>query len=285
MKKVSLDSIVARTHAITTLPTAYLQLNQVVNNPRSSFADVARVIRKDVGLSSRLLKLVNSAFFGFPSKIDSISRACVIVGTLQLRSLALATSVIDAVALRDETLFSITSFWQHSICCAVASSALARWLGNTDVERFFVAGVLHDVGRIVLMNEAPEGSVAAVQEANSTGRLLHEVELDMFGFSHAEVGGALLRRWNLPATLVEPVMSHHRAGGSIAYAQESACLQVGDMIAHALGLFGGSAEVVVPASAGCMDVFSGYAEKVDVLLAQTARQYKEIAFLMLDDAA
>jgi putative nucleotidyltransferase with HDIG domain len=282
MRKLNPVDLASKTFSVATLPDIYLRINEVVNDPSSSFADVANVIREDVGLSSRLLRLVNSAFFGFPSKIDSISRACVIVGTLQLRSLALATSVIDTLFLRQGEALLLDGFWRHSIGCGVASSALARHLGHTDVERFFVAGLLHDIGRIIFMNEAPEEAATAMQEAQRTERMLYQVEYESFGFTHAEVCGALLQKWGLPATLVDPVTWHHGAGGSMAYIQESACLQAGNMIAHALGLGGKYREKVPPARAEVLEMFSGLADRMDLLLDQVVRQYEEVSLLMLD---
>lgn len=285
MNRISPESLVSRTYSIATLPDAYMRLNEAVNNPNSSFAEVAKVIREDVGLSSRLLKLVNSAFFGFPSKIDSISRACVIVGTMQLRSLALATSVIDSLSLHKSTPFSIEAFWKHSVGCAVSASVLARQRGETDVERFFVCGLLHDIGRIVLLNEIPEEYFNVIKTSVDSGHSLHEVEYDKMGFSHAEVGGALLKMWKLPSSLVDPVTWHHRPSGCSTYNQEARTLQIGDMVAHAMELGDSGSHIVPDVQGESLEAFVPLVEKMDLVLEQIDQQFSELSLMILGDRA
>src|SRR5512136_417111 len=136
--------LVDRTDNVYSLPHIYEHLTEVINHPRSSIADITRVISEDQGLSARLLKLANSPLFGYYSRIDSIAMAATIIGTQQLQALALAVSVKEIFAGITEGPVSMKSFWKHSIGCAAIARALATYRRETNVERVFAAGILHD---------------------------------------------------------------------------------------------------------------------------------------------
>lgn len=223
------------------------RLDAVVKDPLSSNRDVAQVISEDPALTARLLQIANSSLYGFPSRIDTITRAVTVIGTHQLRDLALATSVIDMFRGSDGAGIKLAEFWRHSIACAVAARIIATCRRETNIEQYFIAGLLHDVGRLVMMSEIPMTLVRLMEESNESGRLLHDTELKSLGFDHADIGAALLRRWNLPAALTDAVEYHHRPGlasdeGSLG----AAVVHVADIIANALEV-GSSGEHLVPA--------------------------------------
>ena len=147
---------------IPSLPTIFYQINEAVGDPRSSMRDIAQIISADQSLSARLLRLVNSAFFGFPSKIDTISHAVTIIGTKQLRDLALATTVIQMFKGIPNDLIQVKSFWQHSIGCGIGSRLLASFQKMANVEHFFVSGLLHDIGRLILYSNKSEDARKAL---------------------------------------------------------------------------------------------------------------------------
>jgi len=231
--------------SVTSLPGVYLRLSAVVSDPRSSAADVGRVIAEDPGLTARLLKLVNSAMYGFPSRIETVSHAISIVGTAQLQDLALATSVIRLFASMPADVVSMESFWRHSVACGVTARALASRRRETNVERYFVAGLLHDLGRPIMYLRAPEESRAALQRARDLGQPLFQAEQHQFGFDHAHVGHALLELWKLPPSLREAVLHHHHPERAQRFPVEAAVVHVADLITNALGL-GSSGETLIP---------------------------------------
>lgn len=230
---------------LSTLPGVYLRLSSVVSDPRSSAADVGDVIADDPGLTARLLKLVNSAMYGFPSKIETVSHAISIVGTAQLQDLALATSVIRLFARMPQNLVTMESFWRHSVACGVTARALAARRRESNVERYFVAGLLHDIGRPVMYLRIPEEARVAVTRSRDTGRPLFETEHEILGFDHSHVGHALLEQWKLPPSLREAVAHHHHPERSPRFPVEAAVVHVADLIANALK-FGTSGEPGVP---------------------------------------
>lgn len=191
------------------LPEVFFRLNELVNDPRSTIKDICRVLETDTALTARLLKIVNSPLYGFTSRIDTISRAVTIVGTHELRDLALATSVTKAFAGLPAGLLTMDDFWRHSLYAAVVARALARQRRLLNPERFFVAGLLHDVGSLILFRKVPELARAALARVQGTTLLLWEAEQQVMGFDHARVGAELLSTWKLPASLCEAVAFHH----------------------------------------------------------------------------
>lgn len=231
--------------SVASLPGVYLRLATVVSDPRSSAADVGDVIAEDPGLTARLLRLVNSAMYGFPSRIETVSHAIAIVGTAQLQDLALATSVIRLFATLPARLVTMESFWRHSVACGVAARALAARRREANVERYFVAGLLHDIGRPILCVQAPVEAGTAMQRNREDGRPLFELEHEILGFDHAHVGAALLEQWKLPASLREAVLHHHHPERAQRFPVEAAVAHVADVIANGME-FGSSGETLVP---------------------------------------
>ena len=225
-------------------PLIYERLMEVINHPRGGAADVAYVIREDTALTARLLKVVNSAFFSFPRRIDTVSQAVTVVGTTQVRDLALATSVVALFKDIPPDLMDMDGFWKHSLACGVAARVLASLRREGNVERYFVTGILHDVGKLVLCLRAPEEFRDVLEGARGNDRLLHEMERQALGFDHAQVGEALLDLWNMPANLREAVRFHHQPRRAERFPLEAAAVHVADVVANALGMGNGGEDLV-----------------------------------------
>ncbi|PIQ36833.1 MAG: HD family phosphohydrolase [Lysobacterales bacterium CG17_big_fil_post_rev_8_21_14_2_50_64_11] len=237
--------LAALVDAVPSLPAVFLRLTAVVDDPRSAIRDMEEVVYEDPALAGRLLRLANSAYFGFPGHVDSLSRAITLVGTRQLRDLALATSVLDLFSGVASDVVSMASFWRHSVATGLLARALATWQREANAEQFFVAGLLHDIGRLVLLIKANESMVQALERSRVDDVLLHVVERDILGFDHAALGNELLRQWNLPPAICAGVAFHHlpmRAGANIPTA---ALVHVADVMANAIA-FGSSGMDAVP---------------------------------------
>ncbi|HBA87540.1 MAG TPA: HD family phosphohydrolase [Geobacter sp.] len=230
---------------IHSLPLFYSQLSEAIDHPRSSIGDIAKIISEDQGLTARILKLANSPLFGYFSKIDTITQAVTIIGVLQVRDLALALSVMDVFKGIPEDLVNMEQFWKHSIATGLASRVLATSQREANLERFFVAGILHDIGRLVMYVRVPDLCLELLEQCRATGTLLHRAEREKFSFDHADVGGALLKRWKIPPRVAEPVGSHHHCSRGGQYPREASILHLADIIAHAMQI-GNSGEVFVP---------------------------------------
>jgi HD-like signal output (HDOD) protein len=243
--QLSVDHMVQDVSTIHSLPMFYSQLSEAIDHPRSSIGDIAKIISEDMGLTARILKLANSPLFGYFSKIDSITQAVTIIGVFQVRDLALAISVMDAFKGIPEDLVNMEQFWKHSIATGLAARLLATSQREANIERFFVAGILHDVGRLVMYVRVPDLCLELLEESRATGSLLYRAERERFSFDHAEVGGALLKRWKIPPSVGEPVGCHHACHTANQYPREASILHFADIIAHSLE-FGNSGEIFVP---------------------------------------
>src|SRR6185369_14974484 len=241
----TLDRLVEETSTVYSLPLFYERLNEAINHPRSSIDDISKIITEDQGLTARLLRLANSPLFGCYAKVDSITKAVTILGTQQLRDLALAASVMGVFKGIPEDLLNMTSFWRHSVACGIIARSLAIYRRESNVERLFVAGMLHDVGQVVLAAARPEASRELLEVQRDTGRFYLDLELELLGFDHAGLGGALLKKWKIPATIGEPVACHHNPGSAEQFRLETALIHLADIICHAMEL-GQAAEWGVP---------------------------------------
>jgi HD-like signal output (HDOD) protein len=239
------DSLIQGISAVPSLPLFYVRLDEAINHPRSSIADIAKILSEDQGLTGRVLKLANSPLFGYFSRIDSISQAVTIIGVQQVRDLALAVSAMGLFTGIPEDLVTMELFWKHSIACGLTARILATAQRETNLERFFVAGILHDIGRLVMFLTIPDTCRELIETGRRETLLLHDLERERLGFDHSDVGGALLRHWKLPSRIAEPVEFHHRCLQTGQYPRESSILHLADVISHALE-FGASGETLVP---------------------------------------
>ncbi|MHB8123043.1 MAG: HDOD domain-containing protein [Desulfuromonadaceae bacterium] len=242
---ITIERIVEETSTVYSLPLFYERLNETINHPRSSIDDISRIITEDQGLTARLLRLANSPMFGCYAKVDSITKAVTIIGTQQLRDLALAASVMGVFKGIPEELLNMSSFWRHCIACGIIARSLAVYRRESNVERLFVAGMLHDVGQVVLAAARPEVVRDLLEEHRDTGRLYLELERERLGFDHAELGGALLKKWKIPSSIGEPVAFHHRPSSAEQFRLETALIHFSDIICQAME-FGQGAEWGVP---------------------------------------
>lgn len=269
---------------VSSLPTIHLRLEEAINNPKKSMSDIAKVIREDPGLTARLLRIVNSAFYNFPSRVETISQAVTIVGTQQLSALALATSVMQMFKGISDDLVNMDSFWRHSIGCGLAARLLAMFRRESNAERFFVAGMLHDIGRLVLYTKLTEPSKQILTTAKQEKQLLYEAERQHLGFTHAVVGGVLLQTWKLPTSLEEIVMYHHNPKAATRFPVETAIVHVADIVAHAMQL-GSSGEVFVPPlDPEAWDRLNLQPSVLASVEEQLDRQYQDSLQTMLADA-
>ena len=258
---------------VSSLPMIHLRLDEAINNPRKSMADIAKIIREDPGLTARLLRIVNSAFYNFPSRVETISQAVTIIGTQQLGALALATSVMQMFKGIPEDVVNMDSFWRHSVACGLAARVLGTLRREQNPERLFVAGILHDIGRLVMLTKATDQMREAILQSRRNHQLLCDAELALFGFTHSVIGGLLLQTWKLPGTLEEVVMFHHNPRAATKFPIETATIHVADIVAHCMEL-GSSAENHVPPLDEDAWALLGLSPSVlSSLLEQVDRQY------------
>ncbi len=205
---MTLDKLIDRSGKLGTLPAIVHRIFQVMDDPSSTAIQIGRIINEDPALTARLLKLVNSPFYGFVSKVDTVPRAIALIGHRELRSVVLATSAIKAFEGIPADLVDMEAFWKRSLNTAVVARVLAAFRREKEIERFFIVGLLHDIGSLLLYLQQPEQQAQAIVQSHADNSPLWLAEKDVFGFDHAEVGGALLKKWNLPPLLCQAVRFH-----------------------------------------------------------------------------
>lgn len=247
------ERILASDPVLVSLPEVFMRIREVLSDPASTVEEAAAVIGKDPSLTAKLLKLVNSAFYARtlrvsggmpPGPVDTLTRAVMLLGLNQLSTLAMGVSVLPLFKDIPAECIDMRQFWRHSVGVGLVAKLLAVRLGDPSPERFFVAGLLHDIGRLVLYKQVPAVAGEALAQAAQTGRLLLDVEQEMLGFDHAVLGGMLLRKWRFPESLEQAVWRHHDPmAGDVPL--EPAIIGVADMVAGAT-LPGNSGERLVP---------------------------------------
>lgn len=230
----SAQDLVQGSLELASLPEVVMRTIDLLNDPKTSAAEIGKVLAEDPALTARLLKIVNSPFYGFPSRIDTVSRAITVIGTLELLDLILATSVIKAFRGIPTHLVDMDSFWEHSLYTGVVARILAGRMRAPNTERYFIAGLLHDIGALALYKKIPDIAAVALRRAREEIAPLHIIEQELLGFDHGEVGGELMRAWHLPETLVEAIRFHHTPQLAERHRLESALVHLADVIACAV---------------------------------------------------
>ncbi len=218
---------------LLTLPDVFIRINQLLENPNSTTTDIANVVSQDPAFTVRLLRVANSSFYGFSSTIDTVSKAVSIIGTSQIRNLALSTAVANSFSGLPNKLVSMDNFWRHSLYCGLAARKLAKLAGKCDAEAVFTAGLLHDVGELVIFNRLPDKARDAILLVlDSADELaVYKAEQKIMGFDHAEVGGELVRQWKLPPMLEECIAFHHDISAAQRYKREAALVHIANILA------------------------------------------------------
>ena len=195
---------------IPTLPTVAVAVNRMLQDCDTSIRELSKTVEKDQAIVSKLLRLVNSAFYGFQAKINTISHAVTVLGFNTVRNAVVSVSIIEAFSGKDATEdFDITHFWKHSIAVAVTGRNLAEDTRLASPDEAFVAGILHDVGKLVLAQYFKDLFSQVWTSIQNNGLSFYEAEKQLLPADHAQIGGHLAKKWHLPVNLIEAVAYHH----------------------------------------------------------------------------
>lgn len=204
-----LKVLVQKITDLPTLPSMMATITRLMQDPRTSAEELGRAISSDPALVSKVLKLVNSAFYGFPGRIGTITQAIVILGFSTIRNVVLTTSVLKSFGKGGSSGVDVNRFWEHSLLTGAIARALAMEREANFIEETFIAGLLHDMGRIVLSQKLPEEFEKVVRVKRESGIPQVEAEQTVLRLTHGDIGGWLARKWNLPLPYVEVMRLHH----------------------------------------------------------------------------
>jgi putative nucleotidyltransferase with HDIG domain len=219
---------------LPTLPVVFQELFSRMQDDNAQVSELSEIIAKDQALTTKILKLVNSAFYGQAAQITTISRAVIIMGFQSVRSAALGISVMEQFKKLEHASegFELTAFWRHSIGVSCLAKQLSLVLHVAEPEDAFVAGLLHDVGKLVMLQHFPDDVddlTRAAAEQQLTWRACEEV---LFPTNHASIARALFRAWSFPANVVEAVSCHHNPEAASRHATLAALVHVADFLSY-----------------------------------------------------
>jgi HD-like signal output (HDOD) protein len=220
---------------LPSLPQVYTELQYVIADPQTTVEDIARIISSDAGLVTRVLRVVNSAAYRTTARVDSIKRAVAVLGSWQVSTLAMSVCVLSTFRNVPTNLVDMQSFWRSN----VAAGALARELGLAmhiqDIERCFTAGLLHDLGRLILLMNFPEQENAAMERSREAQMSLFQAEAEAFGFDQTVLAALVFKRWRFPTELIDSIRWHRRPRAAID-ARQATIVHLADVVARCLGM-------------------------------------------------
>jgi HD-like signal output (HDOD) protein len=198
MSSHTAQELAQRTTELVTLPAIYHRVKQVFDDPEGSVLDLAKVVVADPGITMRVLRVVNSVFYGFPGKVETMSRAVSVLGMQQVHDIVLATTVTAVFSGMRPERMDVARFWRASAMRGLLARAAAKSCGLLDAERLFVGGLLADIGHMVIYMHVPQLAEAALAECRASGTAPELIERELIGCDYAAVGAELLRAWQLP---------------------------------------------------------------------------------------
>jgi putative nucleotidyltransferase with HDIG domain len=272
------QKVIEKIDDLPTLPRTVLQITGLVNDPKSSAKDLARVITDDQVLTVRLLKLVNSSFYGFPQRISTVTGAIVLLGFDAIRNLLLTTSVFDLFANRNrQKKQDQERFWDHSLGCAVGAKVIGNYLRHDKIEELFVSGLLHDIGKIVEMMFLPDEFSKIVAAVKRDNILMTAAENNVLGYNHAEVGKLLAEKWNLPVKLVQVIAHHHDPANAGSFTMEAAIVHLADIFCRALNMGYGGDNKIPPLDKLAWERLKIQTSSIETILETMRREYHDIS--------
>ena len=277
-------SLIDDMSALVSPPDVCLKVAEMVGSNTASAEEFGEVIIRDPSFAARILKLVNSPYFGLRTKVGTVSRAVAVIGTNELSNLVYSLCAVKTFSGISSALTNMNTFWRHSVYCALAGGSLAKRANILHPERLFVAGLLHDIGTLIINARLPEIAEKIILSASGDEHALYLAEQEQLGFDHARLGAMMLRNWNLPETTCDAIAWHHEPGRAAAASMESSLVHVGDRLANLSGV-GSYCEQVTESGNFDQDALALIGLDVDFdqheLMDEVDRQFVETIYLLV----
>ncbi|NTV96027.1 MAG: HDOD domain-containing protein [Thiobacillus sp.] len=235
MENIKAKEMVVDIKELASLPAVYHQVRGVLDNPDSSIIDLANVVSADAAITARLLHVVNSVYYGLMSRVETVSRAVSVLGMQQVHDIVLASSVSAMFKGMSPANMNMTRFWSNSVMRALIARTGAEMVRAGELERFFVAGLLSDLGHLVMYEIEPKLAELAQMQAEEGDRPLHVIERELMGCDYADVGAALVEKWNLPPRLVAAIAGQiDPVNAEELYRRDAAMLHIARVMTDAM---------------------------------------------------
>jgi putative nucleotidyltransferase with HDIG domain len=234
---------------LPTLPTLYAQFRQKMSDPKASAADIAQIISMDQAVVSNILRVANSAFYGFTRRISSITHAIVIIGFNGIHHIVLNTTVLKLFKNNPAVYnFDMRRIWEHSLATAVIAKLIAGKVGYPSREEIFTAGLLHDIGKIVIYRYLPQEFVEIIKCTQEKNGLIKDAESEVIGVDHIDIGECLLLEWSFPETLVATTAYLYNPVLAKDKMRATSIVHIANVLARTLGIGSGGDNQIPPIS-------------------------------------
>ncbi len=269
MGKVTLESIVEAVNDMPALPHVVLKVMDLTEDPNSTAQDINAVLNQDQGMTAKVLKMANSAFYGFPRRIATVTDATLFLGFKTVRSIVMAASVSDILRQEIEGYaLAPGELWRHSQCVAMAARHIAKKNKFGFVDVAYTAGLLHDIGKVILNSTLKESYHEVVQMVAEQNIPFMDAENEVLGFNHAIVGSKIAEKWNLPPELVEAIAYHHNPEKAEVNKNLTAMVHVADAICLSMGIGIGIDGMLYPLSEQALELVGINASDIDIIVSQ-----------------
>ncbi|MBW1801251.1 MAG: HDOD domain-containing protein [Deltaproteobacteria bacterium] len=246
MDSTGISRKLAEIKDLPSLPVVAQRVLQIIQNPKSSAMVVAKAISLDEALTTEVLRTANSAYFGFPRKINTITHAIVLLGFAHIKNMVLTATIVDMFQFEGtHDGFDRRRFWKHSLACAITAELIARSQGMQNLEEVFICGLLHDIGRLVMDINFNAEFTEAIALAREEECLLLDAEKKVMGLNHPKLGGLVANKWNLGLTLTRAIKFHHKPLRAGEFSRTVSIVHLADALCHAVGI-GSSNDDKVP---------------------------------------
>ncbi len=215
-----------------TLPTSFYDICRVADDPQSSAREIARVVMRDQVLTAKVLRMINSAFYGIPRKIAKIEQSIALLGMNAIKNIILASSIFKALGRTKK----IEGLWVHTLAVAIGAKVIAKRMDSRELEEIFICGLLHDIGKVVEFKLYPAEIEKVRQQCLDKGKYYREMEKELFDIGHERIGQMLLNKWKMPEKYKKAVGFHHHPHPKRDFALETTIVFLADALAKSLSL-------------------------------------------------
>ncbi len=269
MSKITLMNLVNKVREMPPLPQSITQILEITKDDKSSSRELAKVFEQDPTLAVNILKLANLPAYGFSSRISTISHAVVCLGLETIKSIALTSSTHDMLN-KEIPAYSLGEgmLWQHSISSSTCAKVIAQRIGYKDDEEAYIAGLLLDIGKIILSSFAEDEFNQVVERAEKDEISFNIAEQEILGFDHPQVGGRVIKKWDLPSALVEAVLYHHQPEKADVHKELVYIVHLADAISCMLGIGLGSDGLMYVFEENTLDILGLNKEDVESIMSE-----------------
>jgi len=281
MSAKKIDSIIQSMGELPTLPTIYMKLSHLLNQPDPSIKRITNIISEDPAIAAMVLKIVNTAAYSLRNKIGDLQHAIVILGLNEIKHLVLASSIYKIVKeFKSSSAFDMPEFWKHSVGCAITAKVLAEAAHVSNPEEVFTAGLLHDIGKLIHAGHFHEEFDAVMADIAETGSQMFQSEQKILGFDHAQTGGALAEKWRLPPATINMIVHHHLSYIPGSLTREMAAVHLGNSLCIALRMGSGGEKRVPIVNQTAWEILALKLSDLEYIMQRASKLYEESASIM-----